>query len=454
MADEWPSQIGYVFPDDAVREFLSEKELGLGHSPSKSEGKVTRAHGAPILKGPAIDGGAGFAPYDPHLVQPVPHEISDVEIIYLDDRGASEFLPEAALAMSSQLTVRRSAKVQHRTTVVRTWSAGRTWRASAPGRAVQVALGAAALTAILAMYAIGTSTVVVHLPNDRPTAGIIDQSVSPRAPTRGSSLSAIPFAAQSERSPGESADGRLHHTSSVPAHPSSLPLSDAEGSSHAPALAVSRSTVPIGVNAPVRVALEGKDEAVSQMVGSADTGQAVGEPNRSAELPNPLRTRPGQAAAFTVAIPATSGSAVRAAESSAIVPADDGEDDLRPVPSAAAESVGTALTSSIDTALVRDLLVGYRAAYERLDARLAKQVWPGVDEGALARAFDGLESQTVTFETCNLTVSDARAVASCRGTATYVTRLGRRSSRTESRQWTFLLEKSAERWVIGAVQIR
>jgi hypothetical protein len=102
---------------------------------------------------------------------------------------------------------------------------------------------------------------------------------------------------------------------------------------------------------------------------------------------------------------------------------------------------------------VRDLLSGYQAAYGNLDARLAKQIWPSVDERALARAFNGLESQTVTLDTCDVTVDAARAVASCRGSATYVTRIGRRISHTESRQWTFVLEKSAERWVIGAVEV-
>ena len=102
----------------------------------------------------------------------------------------------------------------------------------------------------------------------------------------------------------------------------------------------------------------------------------------------------------------------------------------------------------------RDLLSGYRTAYESLDARLAKQVWPAVDERALARAFDGLESQAVTFDTCSVSPGDDRVVASCRGTATYVTRMGRRTSHTERRQWTFQLEKSGPGWVIESVEVR
>lgn len=102
----------------------------------------------------------------------------------------------------------------------------------------------------------------------------------------------------------------------------------------------------------------------------------------------------------------------------------------------------------------RDLLAGYQTAYERLDARLAKQVWPAVDEGALARAFNALEAQTVTFERCNASLGADRGIASCSGSATYVTGMGHRTSFTERRQWTFLFEKADERWVIGAVETR
>lgn len=102
----------------------------------------------------------------------------------------------------------------------------------------------------------------------------------------------------------------------------------------------------------------------------------------------------------------------------------------------------------------RDLLAGYRTAYEQLDARLAKQVWPAVDESALARAFNALEAQTVTFEACKASLGSDRGIASCSGSATYVTGMGHRTRFTERRQWTFLLEKADERWVIGAVETR
>jgi hypothetical protein len=107
-----------------------------------------------------------------------------------------------------------------------------------------------------------------------------------------------------------------------------------------------------------------------------------------------------------------------------------------------------------EAAAVRDLLARYRTAYEQLDARSAKQIWPDVDERALARAFDGLESQAVTFESCNVDVGDGRAAAFCRGTATYVRRVGNKSSQTQGREWAFVLRKAEQGWLIQAVQMR
>ena len=123
-------------------------------------------------------------------------------------------------------------------------------------------------------------------------------------------------------------------------------------------------------------------------------------------------------------------------------------------PAAAAPRAAETARAIVVPAPWRDLLAGYRTAYERLDAQLAKEVWPTVDERALARAFHGLESQTVTFDTCTMTPGTDRATASCRGSATYVTRMGHRISQTERRQWTFRLGRSPEQWIIESVEIR
>jgi hypothetical protein len=106
-----------------------------------------------------------------------------------------------------------------------------------------------------------------------------------------------------------------------------------------------------------------------------------------------------------------------------------------------------------DEMLVKLALQRYRAAYEELDARSARAVWPAVNESALARAFDGLESQHLTFEDCTVRVGGDRAAATCRGTATYVPKVGSRQPRVEPRTWTFALHKAGAEWKIDAARV-
>lgn len=95
-----------------------------------------------------------------------------------------------------------------------------------------------------------------------------------------------------------------------------------------------------------------------------------------------------------------------------------------------------------------------KLAYERRDANLAKAVWPTVDTRALARAFDGLRSQSVEFDGCQVKVTGGTGEVQCRGTTTYVPRVGSQFARTESRQWMFRLEKGNERWLITRAAAR
>ena len=102
--------------------------------------------------------------------------------------------------------------------------------------------------------------------------------------------------------------------------------------------------------------------------------------------------------------------------------------------------------------VVRDLLDRYRGAYEQLDARAARRIWPSVDERRLARAFSDLVSQTLDFEECRIDIDSVRGVATCRGRATYVVRVGKRTPQTQDRSWTFQLQKTDERWAIDSVR--
>src|SRR5262249_29597707 len=107
-----------------------------------------------------------------------------------------------------------------------------------------------------------------------------------------------------------------------------------------------------------------------------------------------------------------------------------------------------------DEALIKQTLQRYRNAYGELDARSAQAVWPAVNEAALARAFDSLRSQTLTFDSCDVELFDDAAAATCRGSEEYVAKIGSREPRVESRVWTFTLRKGAGDWKIESARIR
>ena len=107
-----------------------------------------------------------------------------------------------------------------------------------------------------------------------------------------------------------------------------------------------------------------------------------------------------------------------------------------------------------DETVVRAVLRRYETAYSNLDAAAASVVWPGVNRGALARAFDGLASQQVSLGSCDVTVNGPAARATCSGSATWQPKVGG-GVRTEARRWSFDLRKNGEAWRIErAVALR
>ena len=105
-----------------------------------------------------------------------------------------------------------------------------------------------------------------------------------------------------------------------------------------------------------------------------------------------------------------------------------------------------------DEEQVKEVLDRYRQAYDRLTARSARDVWPEVDEAALARAFAGLRSQKLTFDDCDLEVSGNSASATCYGSARYVPKVGSQDPRIEPRIWSFRLRKSGSDWKIQSMR--
>jgi hypothetical protein len=144
--------------------------------------------------------------------------------------------------------------------------------------------------------------------------------------------------------------------------------------------------------------------------------------------------------------------------------------EVLPAPFAAATLPAALVTPPVTTAVarpesapVRDLdeprikavLSRYGAAYSRLDAGAAREVWPTVDARALSRAFESLRSQEVVLGACEIAIDGDRAQAACRGTSTYVPRVGDPTPRRESRQWRFQLARTDETaWHIKSAESR
>jgi tetratricopeptide (TPR) repeat protein len=152
--------------------------------------------------------------------------------------------------------------------------------------------------------------------------------------------------------------------------------------------------------------------------------------------PPPLPAPTIQDLDASAAPPRASAQMARAAEPAATLPA--------VVPA----STPVIPPSSADELQVKQVLQRYRVAYEGLDAQSAQAIWPAVNEVALARAFDGLESQRLTFEACNVDLKGNHALAICRGTARYVPKIGSRQPRIEPRIWSFALRKIGADWKI------
>ena len=102
------------------------------------------------------------------------------------------------------------------------------------------------------------------------------------------------------------------------------------------------------------------------------------------------------------------------------------------------------------------VLQKYASAYERLDVAAAKEVYPSVNDIALRRAFSQLETQRVTFASCNYKISGSGrdANARCQGEAAYLPRVGPRTLHRSSREWTFDLAKADNGWHIVRATVR
>jgi hypothetical protein len=103
---------------------------------------------------------------------------------------------------------------------------------------------------------------------------------------------------------------------------------------------------------------------------------------------------------------------------------------------------------------VAQVLEEFRQAYGRLDAETVGAIWPSANTKALGRAFDQLANQELTFDKCTINAAGLHAQATCAGKATYVARVGSKTTHVEPRRWTFRLKKIGDDWVIETVDAR
>jgi hypothetical protein len=121
-------------------------------------------------------------------------------------------------------------------------------------------------------------------------------------------------------------------------------------------------------------------------------------------------------------------------------------------PPASPSAAANVPTRPDDLQQVKDVLQQYRSAYQDLSAERARAIWPAVNEPALQRAFQALESQTLNFDACDVQLRGSTATASCRGTTQYVPKFGSREPRVEPRVWSFTLQKTGEAWQIASAR--
>jgi len=141
----------------------------------------------------------------------------------------------------------------------------------------------------------------------------------------------------------------------------------------------------------------------------------------------------------------------------------DGAAMAAPAPAEQSRSAATNVSPESDAGLdaleleiraIEHVLDRYSTAFSTLNARAAVEVWPTVDQKALARAFESLDGQNVSFHDCQIATAGVRAEVACTGTARYVPKVGYRGRRPEPHRWSFSLHKANDEWLIDRVEAR
>ena len=133
--------------------------------------------------------------------------------------------------------------------------------------------------------------------------------------------------------------------------------------------------------------------------------------------------------------------------------------EITPVPTPVAKPAPAAVPApplspeARETAAVEGVLERYRFAFSTLNSGVS-DFWPGVNSRALDKAFNELVEQRFEFDQCRVQVKGSQADATCTGRATFVTKVGDKTPRSQPRQWVFRLVQVGNRWIIDSVQSR
>ncbi len=238
------------------------------------------------------------------------------------------------------------------------------------------------------------------------------------------------------------------------------PFVDGRAPAIAPTADSSSSTTEVVRPPPVEPPATARTHAaLRQQRASTPVERSLSSRSASDSGPAPRRDLPAAAVAGRAAAPAADrplagpSAEIALAGLDGLAPGQSREEREETVtPADRRATAGTDASTMSDRQETDEILQAvkqFQIAYERLDPELTRAVWPTVDARALARAFDGLRSQRVAFERCQVTVDDDAGQALCWGTITYVPRVGSRFARTESRLWIFDLTNWNRRWLIA-----
>jgi hypothetical protein len=216
-------------------------------------------------------------------------------------------------------------------------------------------------------------------------------------------------------------------------------------------------------NAPARGAVLARDEG-SEGSRSGSTAPALIEETVDAvlperppilERPGPPEPRPSAAVSDAVRASAPPERPVRPEPAVATTPPllTDAPDVVDRDLANAASAVAAAIVPR-DESDVEQVLTRYARGYSQLDASGVREVWPSAPERALASAFAQLESQAISFDSCDIAVQGSRASASCLGSQSFVVLVGSRERRTEPRRWQFDLRRDGDAWKIHDAQVQ